>query len=235
LKWFKHDSDASLDKKLRKVRSKYGMEGYGLYWYCLELVAMNVEKHNLTFELEHDAELISDDTGIHYERVQEMMTFMVDQGLFENNSGVVTCLKMSTRTDEYTQKLISKAGGIRRLSLECPDNAPIKSELKEEKRREEKGSSDELLIFNFWKDVMGKRGNVVFTSTRRRKIKSRLADGYSVEEIKSAITNCKKSEWHQGKNEDKKEHNDIELICRTGEKLESFRDMSPSRSDGVVI
>lgn len=99
MKWFKHDSNANADAKLRKVRIKYGMEGYGLYWYCLELIAQNVEKNNLTFELEHDAEIIAHDTGIHYERVQEMMTNMVNLGLFEASSGRVTCLKMLSRMD----------------------------------------------------------------------------------------------------------------------------------------
>lgn len=93
MKWFKHDSNANTDAKLRKLRIKYGMEGYGLYWYCLELIAQIVDKNNLTFELEHDAEIISHDTGIHVERVQEMMTSMVNLGLFENNNGAVTCLK----------------------------------------------------------------------------------------------------------------------------------------------
>jgi hypothetical protein len=106
MKWFKHDSTAYHDAKLAKVRLKYGMEGYGLYWFCLELIAKNVETHNLTFELEEDAELLSVATNIHYERVQEMMTYMVNLGLFENCEGRITCLKMATRTDEYTQKLL---------------------------------------------------------------------------------------------------------------------------------
>lgn len=138
MKWFKHDSDAGNDAKLRKLRIKYGAQGYGIYWYCLELIARNVEKHNLTFELEHDAELIADDFKLSGELVQEMMTYMVNLGLFENTQGVITCLKMSSRTDEYTAKLIAKL-------KTCPDNVPTiseesprKSELKEEKRREEK-------------------------------------------------------------------------------------------------
>lgn len=137
MKWFKHDSDAGNDAKLRKLRLKYGASGYGVYWYCLELIARNVDKHNLTFELEHDAILIADDFKLSGELVQEMMTYMVDLGLFENSHGVITCLKMSTRTDEYTAKLLNS---IRN----CPDKIPIisrenpiKSELREEKRREE--------------------------------------------------------------------------------------------------
>ena len=100
MKWFKHDSDAHADAKLKRVRIKYGMEGYGLYWYCLELIARDVSDTRLTFDLEHDAELIAHDTGIHYERVQEMMIYMVDLKLFENQSGILTCLKMAKRLDQ---------------------------------------------------------------------------------------------------------------------------------------
>lgn len=138
MKWFKHDSDASLDAKLKRVRMKYGMEGYGVYWYCLEMISQNVTKHNLTFELEHDAELISLDTNIHQERIQEMMMDFVKWRLFENSNGVITCLKMSARTDEYTQKLIKSSGVVGSESGECPDKLPIMSDLKEKKRTEEK-------------------------------------------------------------------------------------------------
>jgi hypothetical protein len=137
MKWFKHDSDAGNDAKLRKLRIKYGAQGYGIYWYCLELIARNVEKHNLTFELEHDAELIADDFKLSGELVQEMMTYMVNLGLFENTQGVITCLKMSTRTDEYTAKLLTK---IKNTPDKLPTKSvqsPTKSELREEKRREE--------------------------------------------------------------------------------------------------
>jgi hypothetical protein len=100
MKWYKHDSNAHMDAKLRKVRIKYGMEGYGLYWYCLELIAQEVDEHNLSFELEHDAEIIGYDTNIDQERVQEMMETMCNLGLFENKSGVITCLKMAKRLDQ---------------------------------------------------------------------------------------------------------------------------------------
>jgi len=119
MKWFKHDSDASNDAKLKKLRLKYGAQGYGIYWYCLELIARNVEKHNLTFELEHDAELIADDFKLSAELVQHIMTYMVELELFENTDGIISCLKMATRTDEYTQKLLS--------IKKCPDNVPTKS------------------------------------------------------------------------------------------------------------
>lgn len=141
MKWFKHDSNATGDAKLEKLMARYGLEGYGLYFYCLELVARNVDKHNLTFELEHDAEVISRRVGLHFEVVQDMMRYMVELRLFEDNNGSITCLKMATRTDEYTQKLLN---GLQKQQLfptcsrECPDTIGRKSELIEENRTEEK-------------------------------------------------------------------------------------------------
>lgn len=141
MKWFKHDSDAGNDAKLRKLRMKYGAQGYGIYWYCLELIARNVEKHNLTFELEHDAELIAEDFRLSSELVQEMMTYMVNLGLFENTQGVITCLKMSSRTDEYTQKLLAKINNSSNVVGILSGQNLTKSELIEEKRREEKDNT----------------------------------------------------------------------------------------------
>ena len=135
MKWFKHDANAILDSKLKKLKLKYGMEGYGLYWYCLECIARNIEAHNLSFELEEDSELIAADTGIHYERVEEMMRYMVSLRLFEQSNGIITCLKMATRTDEYTQKLIKENNSLL-LSRQTPDNVGKKSELIEENRRD---------------------------------------------------------------------------------------------------
>lgn len=131
LKWFKHDSNANNDAKLKRVMLKYGMEGYGLYWFCLELIAQTVERHNLTFELEHDAELIAAATGIHFERVQELMADFVKLGLFQNSDGIIFCLKMAARTDEYTQKLLKNNP----TSRQCPANIGIKSETIEEKEQ----------------------------------------------------------------------------------------------------
>jgi len=100
MKWIKHDTDAHRDAKLRKVKIKYGMSGYGLYWYCLELIAADVTPDNINFELEHDAEIIAHDTGINYELVQEMMAYMINLDLFENSGGVITCMKLAKRLDK---------------------------------------------------------------------------------------------------------------------------------------
>ena len=100
IKWFKHDSNANSDSKLQNVLLDYGLEGYGLYWYCIELIAGKVDADNITFSLEHDARIIARNTGCTPQKVEEMMRYFVSVGLFENSDGVITCMKMAKRLDQ---------------------------------------------------------------------------------------------------------------------------------------
>ena len=100
MKWFKHDSNANTDSKLQNVLLDYGLEGYGLYWYCIELIAGNVDADNITFSLEHDARIIARNTGSTAQKVEEMMRYFVNVGLFECSDGVITCMKMAKRLDQ---------------------------------------------------------------------------------------------------------------------------------------
>lgn len=83
---------------------------------------------------------------------------------------------------------------------------------------------DALEVFNFWCSIMNKKSSCKFTGKRKRTVLQRLADGYTVEDIKQAITNCAKSPYHMGKNDAGTVYDDLGLICRSGEKLEWFRD-----------
>ena len=105
MKWFKHDTTAHTDAKLKKLKHKYGITGYGLYWYCLELIAGKVEAKNISFELEEDAELIALEWSLDQLKVQEIMGYMVSLGLFESDvNGIVTCLKLAARLDDTTSR-----------------------------------------------------------------------------------------------------------------------------------
>ena len=168
MKYFKHDSDSSLDAKLQKVIIKYGMEGYGLYWLMIEMIARNVNKNNLTFELEHDAEIIGSMSGIHVEKVQEMVTYFVSLNLFDQNQGIIRCLKLATRTDEYTQKLLQSVETVGRLSGESRETVGRKSNnvcinRTEQKRREEKREAPDVpphIPPNLWADYIAYRKSI---------------------------------------------------------------------------
>ena len=82
MQWIKHDTDANQDAKLQNVMLDYGLEGYGLYWYCIELIAGKVDKDHITFELEHDARIIARNTGSTAQKVEEMMKYFVNYRSF---------------------------------------------------------------------------------------------------------------------------------------------------------
>lgn len=94
MKWFMHESAANRDTKLRKVLIKYGAEGYGLYWYCLEHVCAAVDP-KLTFELEHDSEILAHELRVDTLKVEEMMRYMVRLGLFDASGDVISCIKLA--------------------------------------------------------------------------------------------------------------------------------------------
>ena len=140
MKWFKHDSNAQADAKLERLIIRHGLEGYGLYWYCLELIVGNIESHNLTFELEHDAEVLAHRLRMHVDKVNEMMAYMIDLGLFEINDQRVTCLKLAKRLDSSMtsnpkfRQIIKESHD----AVMMPSAASHDSVMQEEKRREEK-------------------------------------------------------------------------------------------------
>jgi len=127
MKWFKHDSDANRDAKLEKVLMKYGAEGYGLYWLCLELIAAPIDKANISFELEHDAEILAFRLKIDTLKVDEMMRFFILLGLFETSSATnrITCLKLANRLENSivkNQQLQEIQELIKKESRTIPDN-----------------------------------------------------------------------------------------------------------------
>jgi hypothetical protein len=143
MEWFRHDSNANLDDKLQQVLLNYGLEGYGLYWYCIELIVNKVSADNITFELKHDARVIARNTGSTPQKVEEMMKHFVELGLFEAHAnGLITCMKVAKRlsasatSNQYMRKIIHSINTNNDLQLpSCHRHDDI---MKEENRIEEK-------------------------------------------------------------------------------------------------
>lgn len=136
-----------MDAKLQSVMLDYGLEGYGLYWYCIELIAQRVNGDNLTFELEHDARIIARNTGSTPQKVEQMMTTFINLGLLNADNGHVFCLKLASRCDDFTAKAVRRKG-IKTIKNQSVGESPILSDkvhLEEEvrsKKKEEDKSKD---------------------------------------------------------------------------------------------
>ena len=95
------------DTKIKRLRRKYGLEGYGLYVLILEYIAKQLDKHSPLPDLQEKANDISDEWGCDIRRVNEMMLDMVNEGLFEVDyiTGKLVCTKIEKYLDEYIRKI----------------------------------------------------------------------------------------------------------------------------------
>ena len=100
MKFYKHDTNAMMDHKLQKVVLEFGMEGYGMYWFCLELIAGGITEDDQSFELKHDREVIARMSGLVTDMVSKILERFVELELFEGKDGKITCLRLLTRLDK---------------------------------------------------------------------------------------------------------------------------------------
>jgi len=140
MRWFKHDADASIDAKLQELLLDYGASGYGLYWYCVELIAQNVNENNITFELEHDARIIAKNLNLTLQETKDMMQKMITLGLFTPTKNQrIACYALARRLDQSMTSNPQFRAFIKNVK-ENHDAVMINHDLVmlEEKRREEK-------------------------------------------------------------------------------------------------
>lgn len=182
MKWFKHQSDSNMNAKLQEVLLDYGVEGYGLYWYCLELVAQNVASDNLTFELKHDARVIGRNIGLSAVRVEEIMKAFIDKDLFSASEGRIQCLKLAARCDDFTSKAL-RSKGVKPLTNQSvgvcrslSDKNPLEEEEEEEKNKDIGDKSPQVPlqeILNAYHDILSAMPKVqVYTEKRKAMVRT---------------------------------------------------------------
>ena len=209
MKWIKHDTDANQDAKLQNLLLDYGLEGYGLYWYCIELIAGKVSEDNITFELEHDARVIARNTGCTSQKVEEMMRYFVNIGLFEVSNNTITCLKLAKRLD----KSMTSNPQMREIigKLKSHDKVMIKSDkvMQEENRLEENRSDKNIktLMSDYSDDakkVLSEMNSILGSKYRHstkihmQNIQARLNEGHKVDDLISVVKS-KLEEWGSDK------------------------------------
>lgn len=108
------------------------------------------------------------------------------------------------------------------------DNAPVGTE---QNRTEQQLQKDSLRsssvesfsetvneLFGYWREQCG-HVDAKLTRERRGRVVARLREGYTVEQVRAGIEGAARAAFV---NEDGKRFDDLELICRSGSKLESF-------------
>ena len=132
------------------------MTGYAIYFHGLELIAAGISENNITFELEHDAEIIADNLKIKgtadksgREIVEEVMRYIVELGLYEEDQDHIYCMKLLKRLDmsmtstPKLRKTISDAKKRHDVIMINHEN-PCKKRREEKRRDKNIGAVGEL-------------------------------------------------------------------------------------------
>ena len=101
MKWFKHESNASQDAKLKKLRRRHGMAAIGLYWYILERIMTECEPGNTSLALEDDAETLALDCDMNESDIIQITTHMVELNLLQvGPDNLLVCHQLAKRFDK---------------------------------------------------------------------------------------------------------------------------------------
>lgn len=132
MKWFKHETDAHTNLKLQNVIDTFGLEAYGYYWMCVELVALQSENFHLNSE-KNWKNYLKKLSGLLSEQQDLYLQLFAEINLIDKKSlikGTLSIPKLAERCDEYTDKL-------RRKSRHTRDNVGLEEKRRDKKRREE--------------------------------------------------------------------------------------------------
>lgn len=101
------------------------------------------------------------------------------------------------------------------------DKTSEEQPLSSSQKREPDRSDEVREVFSHWQTVHGHQ-RAKLDDKRYRNIRARLKDGYTVDDLKTAVNGCAKSPHHQGENDRATVYDDIELICRSAKHVDQF-------------
>lgn len=203
MKWFKHDTDALQDAKIEKLIMKYGLEGYGLYFACVELIAAGLSVDNCSFELEHDEKLLAHKFKKSPNKIKEMLAFMIEIGLFQYNedSKHIVCIKLLKRVDNTMSqnqeiKKIQNNGNFKKLKETLSNLKSFKTDKIRKDTDTDNLKQIESFFDQFW-ELYPKK--VAKSKTRSIFIKLKPDEKLFNEIIKGLQTYLRCDQWQKNK------------------------------------
>lgn len=208
--WFKHYIDAHKDIKLRRLIFSFGMEGYGVYWSLLELLAKetktNGEQAYNTFEMPIDVypyEFLAHEIGVNEEKIKDIVTLMAETDLIDKEKfshNIISCTKLAQIADDYTVR----KGRIKRLEYgQKPNNNRNKTRPEEELEEEEEREGEregEKEFQEFWNSTALTK-ILTWSKERKVRLKNRFLSGHFREHWKTAVEKLSKSSFALGRND----------------------------------
>ncbi len=165
--YFSHDSDMRNDPKVRALRRKYGLNGYAVYNFMLEVLTDSIffeyEWNDLNIEiLAGDFDIVPEDLKL----IIEYCTYTLQLFTIENN--LIWCNTLRKRFESLLSK--RKRDRNRVIASENPQSKVKESKVKESKRKVKKfipPTPEEITEYGIEKgfNLDGKKISDYYTST----------------------------------------------------------------------
>jgi hypothetical protein len=109
MRWFKHDTTALQDPRIKKLIMRTGILGYGIYFAVLERIAAQVTATRQDYTLDDDLEILAHEWSMELADLKKIIKDCIDLELFTLEDRRITCRKLSNRLDEYMKKVSARA------------------------------------------------------------------------------------------------------------------------------
>ena len=149
MKWFKHQSDSYSNLKHQHVLSEHGLEGYGLFWICVEMVAQQGVDYRIE-KAKNWKRVLCYITRQKEEKIDEFLKTFAETKLIDQDSldqGDLYIPKMEDNLDDYTNR-------VRRVSEPATDNVHLEQK-RTDKNRIEKNRVE--MFEQFWNAYPNKK------------------------------------------------------------------------------
>jgi len=187
--YFKHDSNAQNDPKIKQMRSVYGIEGYGLYWAFVELMR-DQEGYKLPISGKYAIKAYAEDFKVDPVRLQEYIEDCVSEfNLFETDGEYLWSRSLIRRMQNYedicnkNREAVMRRWANQRNTSVLPAQSDCNTN-KEEENREEEIKEDKN------KNTYGEFKNVALTQNEYKKLTERFGEigaADKIEELSQAL------------------------------------------------
>jgi hypothetical protein len=197
--YFSHDYSCINDPKIQALIGKFGAKGYGIFWRIVEMLHEDPE-HKLSLKpyvLQAIASLFKEDV----KEIKSVIDYAVNIcELFQKEKGYIFSQRVldNLAKRDKIKKARSEAGKRSAIVRSQQNETIVKQKpTKESKVKETKVNSinyDDLL--NYFNSVF-KKNNRVFSDNVKTKYKARLKEGYTLVNIRTAMSKGSQDQFHK--------------------------------------
>lgn len=225
MKWFKHDTDAKEDVKIKLLEKKHGLIGYAVYFKTLEIIGKSIDKDNVDewgfVETVHSIDTLAESVGIESGHYRDIIGTCDELGLFSKLNDKLYCEKILFRLDEYADRLLNKKqlkkliNQRKKLSGQTPDTigtlsghyrARIEQNRTEQNREKPKANGfrknnkkEYVKEFSEWLEAFNEKYNTKYKSQALLPNYSYWRNDYSKDELLQIIPKIRKHDWLKDK------------------------------------